>query len=282
MRKVLAAAGLGLALTVAGASSPDDSTPEARAYFAFSFGGERVAPRDFHYGLRLDHDSRYVDGRVAPLMQLDFTRQGLAAARVNGVNVVRTEYRLRQNEGEAPAEEAPAEEPAEEPAAESGEAPAEGGEAAAAAEPGIFGKIGGFFAGLFGGGEDEAEAPAEEVATADEAAGEAADGMFSNFSAVDWGLLAVGAVGVGLAAGEVSSGEQSETPAGGGGDGGGDGGADGGGDGGDGGDGGVDICPIPDTCIPYAPAGRYAHDRVDPEYQEWLDGGTGHMGDLGG
>ncbi|MGH8482326.1 MAG: hypothetical protein ACRES8_07690 [Nevskiaceae bacterium] len=280
MRKILATAALGLVLTVAGAATPDEASPEARAYLGFSFGGERAAPRDFHYGLRLDHDSRYTDGRIAPLVQFDFTRRGFNAARINGVSVVRQEFRLRQNEQPegAPAEEAPVEEvPAEEPAAETADAAAEGGEAAASGEPGFFAKTWAGIKGLFGGGEEGA---ADDVAE-EASAGEAADGMFTSYGVVDWGLLVVGAVGVGLAAGEVSNGEESPNPTGGA-DGGGDGGADGGGDGGDGGDGGVDICPIPDTCIPYAPASRYGHDRVDPEYQEWLDGGTGQMGDLGG
>jgi hypothetical protein len=283
MRHVLAAAGLGLVLTVAGAASPDQPTPEARAYFAFSFGGEHAAPRDFHYGLRLDHDARFTDGRVPPLMQLDFTRRGFSAARINGMNVVRQEYRLRQAEEpaeEAAVEEMPAEEPAEEPveevpeepSADSAQAPAEGAEGAAAQEPGFFAKVGGFFGGLFGGGDEAVEEAALEEMPA---GGEVADGRFLGFNAVDWGLLVVGVVGLGAATSEVADGEESPGP-GGGGDGGADGGADGGGDG------GGDICPIPDTCIPYAPKGRYADDRVAPEYQEWLDGGTGHMGDLGG
>src|SRR5687768_15258236 len=98
MRKVLAAACFGLVLTVAGASNPDEATPEGRAYFGLSFGGERGIPRDFHYGLRVDHDSRFGEGPAPALMQLDFNARGFNSAHVNGLNVVRPQYRLRQNE----------------------------------------------------------------------------------------------------------------------------------------------------------------------------------------
>jgi hypothetical protein len=280
MRKLIAAACIGLVLTVAGASSPDDATPEGRVYLGLSFGGDRAMPRQFHYGLRLDHDSRFVQGQAPALMQLDFTARGFNSAHVNGLNVIRPQYRLRQNDtaAEQPAEQ-PAEAPAEQPAEGVEEVPAEGGEGAGAEQPGFFGRMWQGITGFFGGGEAEEEAPTETAATEpapeDPAVEEVSEGMFLNFNAVDWGLLAVGAVGLGYAVGEISNGEESET-AGGGGDG-------GGGDaGGDDGGGGLDICPLPDTCIPYAPASRYEHDGIDPKHQEWLDGGTGHMGDLGG
>src|SRR5690349_19497921 len=108
MRRLLAAA---VALTVAGAVSPGEPAPESGAYVAFSFGGARAVPRDFHYGLRLGHDSRLVDGCVPPLLQIDFTRLGFNDARINGMNLARRAPRLRQGEEPVPTE-APVEPPA--------------------------------------------------------------------------------------------------------------------------------------------------------------------------
>lgn len=297
------AAGFFLALGVASAADRDQVAPESRAYFGFSFGGQKVAPRDLHYGLRIDHDARFLDGDTAtPLMQFDFTRRGLSDAKLNGLSVVKHKYRLQQSEeqaaeeagGEAPAEPAPIEEGA--PTEE--EAPAEGGEEAAAdgaGEGGFFsnmwGGVTGFFGGLFGGGDEEAvaeeAAPAEEAPaeSAEAPAEEVADGWFASYDAVDWGLLAVGLAGVGLVASDVMGGDESldlrDTD------------GDGIPDNEDPTPGGVacDSPPIPiidpdgtpDGCNPNLFTGRQGGvgtARIDPEYQEWLDGGAGQMGDL--
>lgn len=255
----IAAAGFVLALGVASATDRNEQAPESRAYLSLSFGGERVAPRDFHYGLRLDHDSRFVDGSAAPLMQFDFTRRGFSDARLNGLSVLKQSYRLRQSE-----EAAAAEEPA----------PEEGGEAAAAEEGGFFsnmwGGVTGFFGGLFGGDEEEAatetaEAPAEAApAEGGEAPPEdLAEGAFTSFGIVDWGLLALGAAGVGLAATEVANGDEdpdsttqsttTTTTTG--------------------------TTPIGVPVSGFLPASS----ELSPEARErleWLDGGTGRMGDL--
>jgi hypothetical protein len=290
MRKVLAAATFGLVLGVAGASNSDEHNPESRVYLGFSFGGQKIAPRNFHYGLRIDHDSRFLQAPVAPLMQFDFTPRGFNDAHVNGLSVIRPAYRLRQ--AEEPASQEPAvEEVTSEPAAE---APAEEvseveevegeGEAAAEGEPGFFSRtwagVTGFFDGLFGGGEEEvaedaaapAEAPAETAAADD-----VTEGSFLNYSVVDWGLLAVGAVGLGFAVGEVSNSSDSDDP----------GATTGGtptgetaggvGDTSVGGDtslGGLTPLGLTSTHI------RTELSRESRERLEWLDGGTGHMGDL--
>jgi len=292
MRKIITAATFGLVLGVAGASNPADQSPEARAYLGFTFGGAQSAPRNFHYGLRIDHDSRYVEGHAPALLQFDFTRAGLAAARLNGMNVVSQKYLMRQAEEpaaeeapveEAPAEEAPAEEaPAEEAAAEEG---AEG------AEPqGFLSKTWAGIKGFFGGGDEEegaaeetADAGATEEPAAESAdAGATADGPFANYGLVDWGLLALGAVGIGYAVGEVSNAEDSGNPD--------DGGAT---DPDPGILGGTDPGVVPSTdpgILGSILAGGYGNgaydflpsvDNMSPEHQEWLDGGTGHMGDLG-
>ena len=295
MRKIITAATFGLVLGVAGASNPADQSPEARAYLGFSFGGAQNVARNFHYGLRIDHDSRYVDGQAPALLQFDFTRAGLAAARLNGMNVVSQKYLMRQAEEpaaeevpveeapaeSAPAEEAPAEAPAEEASAE------EGAEGAEGAEPqGFFSKTWAGIKGFFGG-SDEAEGAAEETADAGATeepaeaaaadAGATADGPFANYGLVDWGLLALGAVGIGYAVGEVSNAEETDTS--------------GGGDPGTDPDpgilpgGGTDPGILPSILADGYRSGAHdflpSVDNMNPEHQEWLDGGTGHMGDLG-
>lgn len=278
MRKVLVAATFGLVLSVAGASNRDEHNPESRVYLGFSFGGHSIAPRNFHYGLRIDHDSRFVERPVAPLMQFDFTPRGFNDAHVNGLSVIRPAYRLRQ--AEEPAAEQPAVEeiseepaPASEPAADEVSAEEVRGEAGAEGGPGFFSRtwtgISGFFGGLFGGGE---ETVAEEAAEPVEAAAETAsaddvtDGSFLNYSVVDWGLLAVGAVGLGFAVGEVSNSEDSADPT-------------------------TPapppppppITPPPPVSVPLVGYVGTMTPRVSRELQDrldWLDGGTGQMGDL--
>lgn len=303
----IAVAGFVAALGVASATDRDEQAPEGRAYLGFSFGGAKTAPRDFHYGLRIDHDARFVEGQTSPLMQFDFTPRGFADARVNGLSVLSQQYRLRQSEEQAaeeaggepaPAEPAPADEaaPADAAPAEGAEPAAEGGEEAAAAEEGGFfsnmwGGVTGFFGGLFGGDDDEAtaEAPAEAPAETAEAGAEApaeevGEGAFASYDIVDWGLLAAGIAGVGLAASEVSGADETPDRAG-----------FGGGTGGTGGTSGtttgggcsttVGPAGVCITTMTYAPnrwTSPYDVDRHDPEYAKWLDGGTGQMGDLGG
>ena len=264
MRKMIAAATFGLVLSVAGATGPDEMTPEGRAYLGFSFGGEQVTPRNFHYGLRLDHDRRYLDGQsqVPSVMQFDFTPRGFNDARVNGLSIIKPQYRLRQ------AEEAAAEEVAEEGFFE-----------------GMFNSVGNFFGGLFGSDEEEeGEETAEETSDAVPGEEQVAEGTFIGYNAIDWATLAVGAVGLGFVASEVTQGKEDSDPRAG------EGEADGGG------------CSIenPEACEPQggdpiggllAEAGgvvplfpsRVRLGDIDPatrERLEWLDGGTGQMGDL--
>lgn len=268
MRKMILAAGLGLLFSMAALAAPDEQTPEARAYFSFSFGGDKPGVRALHYGLRLDHDRFFVpsDQSLPALMQLDFSRRGLSAIQVNGLNVLRPAYRMSQNEDQS--KEATDEEIAEE---ETG------------FFEGIFSGIAGFFGGLFGD-DEEAET---EVADADAASGEAAaaddsddglaaeDGPFLTYDAVDWGLLAVGLAGIGFIATEVVDGNDDPNPtaappAGG------------------------TPCTInptplnpggtPSGCTPTAFTGRLgvgpADAGHDSERDAWLNSGTGQMGDL--
>jgi hypothetical protein len=302
MRKMIAVATLGLVLGVAGAAGPADDSAEGRAYLGFSFGGDKIAPHDFHYGLRMDYDSRSIESRgfgTPALLQFDFTHRGLNAAQVNGLSILKKSYQLKQNEGQPtetppaegqPAEAAPAESaPAESPPPEA----ASGGEAAAAAEPaaeegffaGMWHGVKNFFGGMFGS-DEETETAAKEGKEAGESApaaegptpeeGELAEGTFMGYNAIDWATLAVGAVGIGFVASEVSNGSQDPDPRA---------------SGGTGGTGGgltpapctTGITPVPCVGLRSGKAfSAFDVEAQDPEYQKWLDGGTGQMGDLGG
>lgn len=107
-------------------------------------------------------------------------------------------------------------------------------------------------------------------------------GPHTEYSIVDWGLVLVGVAGIGFVASQVNSAEDSpepkaaETPPP---------------------SGGIlasvvptgGALPIgvllltgaPETGINQSFLPTY-RDRLDPDYQKWLDGGSGQMGDLGG
>lgn len=297
MRRLLIAAACGLVLGVAGAAGDNDNAPEARAYMGFSFGGTKTLPHDMHYGLRIDQDARFFEGQrpASPLMQIDFTRAGLNEARLNGLPVAKRTYKLRQADTGAAAEPTPDQTPpaqdsnASDTNADTASEPAPADTAAAndmeepvdtTEEQGFFGRVGAWFGGLFGS-DDEEEAEAEEAVAEDTSApadeGETAEGTFMGFDAVDWATLAVGAIGLGYVASEVTNGDDD---------------GQGGGGGGAGGDesGGVldvgsllgglnlSVAPAPlQGNIGFLPTA----DNRNPDYQEWLDGGSGQMGDLG-
>lgn len=286
----MVAAGLIFALGAASASDRDEQAPESRAYFGFAFGGTKAAPRDFHYGLRVDQDRRYVEGPIAPIMQFDFTARGVNDLRVNGLSVLKARYKMRQAEEEAPAEEGAADESVtyetvtDEPAAEETVAEEEVTEEEVSEEvaedqgffEGMWSGVTGFFGGLFGGdeGEEEVTETAEAAEeTAEEAPEDIAEGTFMGYNAVDWGLLAVGAVGVGFIASEVSNGDEDP-------DLGADGGSSGTTTGGTtGGTLGGLLGGLTGGLTERTPG---IGDERNPEHQKWLDGGTGQMGDLGG
>lgn len=293
MRRLLIAAACGLVLGVAGAAGNDDNSPEARAYMGFSFGGAKALPHDLHYGLRIDQDARLFEGQrpMSPLMQFDFTRAGLNEARLNGLPIAKRAYRLRQTDVSAeptpdqtpPAQDASTTDSNADTTAEPASEPAPAQTAAtddmyepvdAEEEQGFFGKVGAWFGGLFGGDDEEEEEEVAEDTSAPADEGEVAEGTFMGFDAVDWATLAVGAVGLGYVASEVTNGDD-------------DGPSDGGGGaGGDDSGGVLDVGEL----LGGVPGGLPMHgntgfmptaDNRNPEYQEWLDGGSGQMGDLG-
>ena len=200
MRKFLIAAsvlaGLGIGTLASAANSDDIVGQSAKAYMNFGFGGKDSSlPGNFHYGLRLDHDTRTSQmGQMSrpAIMQVDFNaKNGFSSALVNGVPF------------------------------------------------------------------------ASHVSRFDE------DGSDTSYTMLDWGLLAVGAVGLGFGIAEVlktkDDPDSKATP----------------------------TNPTGNTTgsllggllggllgATYAGGSGSGDSAADAERQAWLDGGTGQMGDL--
>lgn len=101
MRKILIATVVGSSMgaaMLAYAAGPADASLESRAYVNFNFGGDRALPRNFHYGLRLDYDQRFLPAAVPSVLQVDFNRAGFNTARLNGLPFMYREYALNQVE----------------------------------------------------------------------------------------------------------------------------------------------------------------------------------------
>lgn len=298
MRRILVAATLAFTTVGTAMAAQHDESAAGRVYLGFNFGGAQVAPRGLHFGLRLDYDTPYQNRLEAPaVMQFDFTRAGLASAKVNGLSVLKKGYLLKQNadeevpaeESAAPAEEAPAESAAAPESAPAEAAPTEAAAAAPAEEPGFLSRSWSNVKGFFGFGGDDAAAT--ETAAADAPAdtpaenpADVAEGTFMGYNAVDWTMLAVGAVGLGFVAAEVKNGDedgeqQATAPSS-----------------GDGGSGLPIDLPLPDvglggvlggvlgglggtaTLTQNAEARALSTDLNDR--LTWLDSGSGQMGDL--
>lgn len=116
----------------------------------------------------------------------------------------------------------------------------------------------------------------EEVATE--------GGLFSSFSGIDWTLVALGAAGIGLAIYEVADGDDTSDAAasssgsgsGGSASGGSSGASSGGSGSGSGSGGGL----LGTGLLGYTTISVDSDERRSAEYAEWLDGGSGQMGDL--
>jgi hypothetical protein len=79
--------------------------PEAHAYLSFNFGGRdnrHTTDAPFHYGLRMDHDSRLraaAGAPLPPLLQVDRNNRGETLALANGVPFAARNLRLNQDSG---------------------------------------------------------------------------------------------------------------------------------------------------------------------------------------
>lgn len=279
MRKYFQAVAVGAVVAVSFsvyAADTLDVKPESRAYLNFDFGGSREQTHELHYGLQFGQRAEYNRDREilrpASAIKFDYSNVGNNLL-VNGRPLAARATRLNQTEGAAAAEAA----------------------APAAEEPGFFGKIGNWFGNLFGGGDDAAAAaPAAETTAATE------PGFFDSYTIADYALLGVGIVGVGYAISEVAKSDDSPDPAAGGS---GNPPPSGGGtclpgdptgvlclpSGGGGpappGGGGLPNClpgdPTGELCLPLTGNESSAFSlKPSVQYLEWLDGGTGQMGDL--
>lgn len=90
------AAMLGCSASVSAADRYDQQ-PELKAYMNFSFDGRGADRQMLAYGLRLDHDRRFLEAPVAPIAKLEFRGlQGLDQFQVNGMPLVKREMALNQ------------------------------------------------------------------------------------------------------------------------------------------------------------------------------------------
>ena len=245
MRKSFQAFGLGALVAVSlGAYAVDPLTvqPESRAYLNFNFGGAPETKQEWHYGLQFGQRAQYSrEGdllRPASTVNVDYSNLGNGLL-FNGKPLRERSLRLNQAEGEAAA--------------------------AAAEEPGFFGKVGNFFSNLWPFGGDEETAPEAAPAAEGEAAA-AEPGFFDSYTFADYALLGVGVVGVGYAISQVVKSDDSPDPT-------------------PPPSGPANSCPngtvILGVCTPLFTGGHAGLNvNATAEYQEWLDGQNGQMGDL--
>lgn len=249
MRNFAKVAGIGALMGVTFVASADDPrfSDRTSAYMSLGFGGARELRSDWNAGLQYDTGvivDRNETAAPAATMKLNFSNHGNGLL-LNGLPLIQKSYRLQQAEGEA---------------------------AAAAEEGGFFSGIGDFFSNLFGGGEEDAAAEGEEAAATEEAAAEEVagePGMFDGYTTGDWALLGVGILGAGYLIAEAASSDDSKA----------------------GGGGGTPPpagpnCNNPVTLIldPDCPLPLFTEKggkgKGSETYAEWLDEGTGQMGDL--
>ena len=272
MRKVLTAMAVGAmsgAAMLAVAAGPANNAPEARVYMNFDFGGAQVLPRNFHYGLRLDRDRRY-SAIPVPFMQMDFDAQGNLKTHLNGMYLMRRSLIATQDEAAAGG----AETVAADAAAEAAPVDAAGAEAAPADAAAVEAAPADAAADPFATTEPAADTAATETIPVE--GGEAAAAEGTAYTAADWGLIVLGAAGVAYAGYEVSKSDDDSSAASGNSTGG--GGTTGGGTTGGGSTGGLlgGLLGLSDL----EKLGRVNNTNMAREYVEWLDGGSGHMGDL--
>jgi hypothetical protein len=88
------AAMLGCSASVSAADRYDQQ-PEMKVYMNFMFDGRGADKQMLAYGLRLDHDRRFLEAPIAPIAKLEFRGlQGLDQFQVNGMPLVKREMAL--------------------------------------------------------------------------------------------------------------------------------------------------------------------------------------------
>ena len=98
MRKfgVASVIALGAGVAWIAGANPLDNQPEASAYLSMSFGGKTQAVQPLHYGLRLDHDRRYLGSTLPAIAKADFSAGALNSLGINGVNLIDSRMQLNQ------------------------------------------------------------------------------------------------------------------------------------------------------------------------------------------
>ena len=242
MRKFVKAAGLGVlvGLSLAAVAGDANNGAETRAYFNFGFGGARDLATDWHAGLQLSPEGATRAGELVPASTMKIDFSNRGNALMLN-GMPLVQKSYRLQQAEGEAAEAAAE------------------------EGGFFSGIGDFFSNLFGGDDEEAAAEGETAAVEGGEAVAEEPGMFSEYTAGDWALLGVGVIGAGYLIGEAASGDDDPDPSG---------GETTGETTGPAPVGGIGI-PL----LTLAPGIGSGHPG-NSEYSQWLDGGTGQMGDL--
>jgi hypothetical protein len=256
MRKVLVAVAVGAvagSAMLASAASRDESQPEARAYMNFNFGGARALPKNFHYGMRLDYDHRFVSHPMPPIVQMDFNSYGFSDARVNGLPFIRRVYALNQTEV------------ATIPVAVGAGA----GTAVAATTVVDWTLLAVGAAGLGVAGYQAADNAKSDETTTVASGGSAAGGSTSGSATGSTSGSATGSTSGSTTGGDTAGGSTSG------------GSTSGGTTGGDTSGGSTSGGSTSGGLLGFAEYRNMSEaTRHTAEYQEWLDGGTGHMGDL--
>ncbi|AXQ29864.1 hypothetical protein D0B54_14785 [Solimonas sp. K1W22B-7] len=84
----------------AAAADQNEKQPEFKAYVSLKFDGHGEAAQQLNYGLRMDHDRRFLDEPRPAIAQLDFRagrQAGLEKFQLNGAPLVQRQTQLNQD-----------------------------------------------------------------------------------------------------------------------------------------------------------------------------------------
>jgi len=92
-----AAALLGINLPAA-AADLTEKQPEMKAYFTFNFDGRGTDAQQLNYGLRMDHDRRFLEAARPPIAKFEFRAgAGFDSFQLNGAPLVQRKNELNEN-----------------------------------------------------------------------------------------------------------------------------------------------------------------------------------------
>ncbi|PPE75372.1 hypothetical protein C3942_00275 [Solimonas fluminis] len=99
---IISAAAAALFATAGSAAAADynDKQPEFKAYFDLKFDGRGSDAQQLNYGLRMDHDRRFLEAPRPAIAQLDFRagkQAGLEKFELNGAPLVERKAELNQD-----------------------------------------------------------------------------------------------------------------------------------------------------------------------------------------